>query len=133
MQPKAAIWFHCMGWLLNTRAQMSVKTVSEMHSWMILSCIRLNGPPLMSEPILLAGTMKLYSRNATPHETRMIRISGHPSEMCISESLSWPYQAKVMKMLDTIRRSIVPSPCMVVSIISRRKHTNFLSTGRIIL
>ena len=120
MQPNAAMWFHCIGWLLNTKAQISVKTVRDMHSWMILSCMRLNGPPFMSEPILFAGTIAEYSKKAIPHDVRMIRISGHPSLMCNSDSLSCPYHAKVMNMLDTISRRIVQSPCMPLKFRMRR-------------
>ena len=87
-----------------------VKTVSEMHSWIILSCIRLNGPPFMLEPILLAGTIAEYSSRATPQERKIIAMSGHPSDMCISDSFNCPYQAIVIKMLDTTSRSMVPSP-----------------------
>lgn len=81
MHPKAAMWFHCMGWLLNTSAHITVNTVSEMHSCMILSCIRLNGPPLMLEPMRLAGTITRYSRRATPQERSMMTISGQLSDM----------------------------------------------------
>lgn len=43
-----------------------VNMVSERNSWITLSCQRLNGPPLLINPILLAGTMKLYSISAIP-------------------------------------------------------------------
>ena len=64
----------------------------------------------MSEPILFAGTMKMYSMKATPHDSRMIRMSGQSVEMCISLSFSCPYQAKVIKTLEMIKRTIVQIP-----------------------
>ena len=91
-------------------AHIIVKTVSERHSWIIFNCIRLNGPPLMLDPILLAGTITKYSRRATPQESRMITIRGQLSEMCISESFNCPYQAIVIKMLETTNNSMVQSP-----------------------
>ena len=51
---------------------------------MTLSCIRLNGPPLSMNPILLAGTCAQYSRNATPHEKSITTMRGHPDEIFIS-------------------------------------------------
>ena len=44
-QKKAAKWFHCRDCPLNITVTNTVKTVSDITSWMILSCIRLNGPP----------------------------------------------------------------------------------------
>ena len=36
----------------------------------------------------------------------MTRMSGQPFEMFISWSLRWPYQAKVMQMLEPIRSNM---------------------------
>ena len=66
---------------------MMVNTVREITSWMTLSCIRLNGPPLPWKPIRFAGTVRQYSKKAMPHENRMMRMSGQPVEIFISWSL----------------------------------------------
>ena len=96
-----------MGSLLKTVATMIVKTVREMHSARILSCMRLKGPPLIWLPIRLAGIIKLYSKKATPHEVRMMSINGQLVLIFISVSLRFPYHAKVMKILLIIKRIIV--------------------------
>lgn len=83
-QKKAAKWFHWSDWPLNITVTRTVNTVREITSWMIFSCIRLNGPPFSMYPILLAGTWAQYSRNATPHEKRMTRIRGQLVEIFIS-------------------------------------------------
>src|SRR6266699_116523 len=49
----------------------------------------------------LAGTMKQYSMKAMPQLTRMASQSAD----CLY--LRWPYQAKVMKMLEMVRRMAV--------------------------
>ena len=95
---------------MKKKAQIIVKTVSDTHSWMIFNCIRLNGPPFMLEPRRLAGTIKEYSNRATPQERKIIATSGQPSDMCISESFNCPYQAIVIKMLETTSKSMVQSP-----------------------
>ena len=92
---------------------MAVKTVSEMTSWMTLSCIKLKGPPLPLKPMRLAGTVRQYSKKAIPQEKRMIRISGQPVETFISCSLRWPYHAKVMKMFEHTSIRIVQIPCCI--------------------
>lgn len=83
-QQNATRWFHWSAWPLKKTVTRTVKTVSEMTSWITLSCIRLNGPPLPLNPIRLAGTCAQYSKNATPQENRMTRIKGHPVEIFIS-------------------------------------------------
>ena len=84
-----------------------VNTVSEMASWITLSCIILNGPPFPENPIRFAGTWAQYSKNASPHENRITRIKGHPVEIFISWSFRWPYHANVMNMFDVISSSTV--------------------------
>ncbi len=113
-QKKAAMWFHWSDCPLNMTVTMTVKTVREITSWMIFSCMRLKGPPLSTNPILLAGTWAQYSKNATPHEKRITMISGQLEEIFISWSLRWPYQANVMKTFDAMSRSIVQSAFMVL-------------------
>ena len=53
-------------------------------SWITFSCIRLNGPPLPVNPRRLAGTWAQYSKNASPQEKRMTRMSGQLVETFIS-------------------------------------------------
>ena len=82
-QKNAAMWFHWSDSPLNITVTITVKTVSEMTSWMILSCMRLNGPPFSTKPILFAGTCAQYSRKATPQEKRITTISGQLVEIFI--------------------------------------------------
>lgn len=84
-----------------------------MTSWMIFNCIRLKGPPLPSNPKRLAGTWAQYSKKAIPHEKRMTPISGQWVLILASCSFRWPYQAKVINMLDKISRPIVASPLIM--------------------
>ena len=86
---------------------MTVKTVRLITSWITLSCISEKGPPLMLDPMRLAGTCKQYSKNAIPHENRITNNIGHPSEICICCSLRCPYHAKVIQMLDPISKRMV--------------------------
>ena len=65
-------------------------------------------------PILFAGTCAQYSRNATPQENRITRISGQLEEIFISCSLRWPYHANVMNMFDAISSSIVQIAFIVI-------------------
>ena len=57
----------------------------------------------------LAGIMNEYSKKATPHEVRMMSISGQPVLIFSSVSFRLPYQAKVMKTLLTMSSSMVIS------------------------
>lgn len=107
MKAKLTRWFQRIGSLLKTVATITVKTVSEMHSARILSCISEKGPPLIWLPMRLAGIIKLYSKKATPHEDRMMSIRGQEVLIFISVSFRLPYQAKVIKMLLTMSRRIV--------------------------
>ena len=67
----------------------------------------------MLEPSLFAGTWAQYSKKARPQENSMTRMSGQDVEIFISWSFRCPYQAKVIKMFDTIRSSIVQMPCIL--------------------
>ncbi len=56
----------------------------------------------------MAGIMKEYSNKAMPHDIRMTRKSGQSfDEGTISSSFSCPYQAKVMKTLETMSKRMV--------------------------
>ena len=110
MNAKLTKWFQRIGSLLKTVATMIVKTVSDTHSARIFSCISEKGPPLIWLPMRLAGIMKLYSKKATPHELKMMSISGQSLFIFISVSFRLPYQAKVMKMLLTMSNRMVINP-----------------------
>ena len=107
-----------MGSLLKTVATMIVKTVNEIHSASILSCISENGPPLIWLPMRLAGIIKLYSKKATPHEVRMMSMRGQLVLIFISVSLRLPYHAKVMKILLMMRKMMVVSALGMIVIVS---------------
>ena len=86
----------------------TVKTISEMASWMTFSWMRLNGPPLTTDPMRLAGIMKKYSIKAMPHDSKMMNIKGQSfAEGTTDGNLSCPYQAKVMKTLDAMSKRMV--------------------------
>ena len=74
---------------------------------MTLSCTNENGPPLISEPILFAGIMNEYSKNANPQLHNIINIRGQSVMIFISDNLRLPYHANVMKMLEMINKTIV--------------------------
>ena len=107
-QINAARWFHLSVSPWKNTVTNSVNTVSDITSWIILSCMILNGPPLPSKPIRLAGTWHEYSGSASSHDNRMMTYSGVLSVNTLTCcSLRCPYQAKVIKMLDTTSRPIV--------------------------
>lgn len=74
---------------------------------MTLSCTNENGPPLIDEPILLAGIIKEYSKNANPQLHNIISINGQSDIIFISDNLRLPYHANVMKMLEIINNKTV--------------------------
>lgn len=74
---------------MKTKTTIAVKTVKEMASCMTFNWIRLNGPPLIIDPSLLAGTIKEYSNKAIPHDRRITKIKGQSlNEGIICASLS---------------------------------------------
>lgn len=83
-QTNAAMWFQWRASPLKRRVTTKVKTMRETTSWITFSCIRLNGPPLPVNPRRLAGTWAQYSKNASPQEKRMTRMSGQLVETFIS-------------------------------------------------
>ena len=99
-----------MGSPLKTVATMTVKTKREMHSCIILSCMREKGPPVICEPMRLAGIIKVYSKKAIPHERTMMPINGQSLIRFICWSLRLPYQAKVMKTLEQMSIKMVINP-----------------------
>lgn len=108
------MWFQRNVSVLNTVMTMVVNTVSETASCMTFSWIRLNGPPLTAAPMRLAGIMNEYSNKAMPHDMRMTKNNGQSfDEGTISINLSCPYQAKVMKTLETMSNNMVYNPFIV--------------------
>lgn len=84
----------------------TVKTERDMTSWMTLSWMRLNGPPLSTNPIRLAGTWQQYSKNAMPQEMTMTPNIPHFCMIGRLPKRRWPYQAKVMNVLLNKRSNI---------------------------
>src|SRR5580704_16761231 len=64
---------------------------------MVLSCAVLNS----YEPMRFAGTWKQYSKKAIPQLTKMTFQSAEV------RNFKWPYQAKVIKIFEMVRRTIV--------------------------
>src|SRR5579864_3186322 len=64
---------------------------------MVLSCAVENS----YEPIRFAGTWKQYSKKAMP---QLARITFQSASL---RYLRWPYQAKVIKIFETVSRTIV--------------------------
>src|SRR5687768_16821854 len=90
--------------------EKALKTTRVMTSWRTLSWAA-ESPALW--PRRLAGTWKQYSGRAMSQLTRMTSQSA----ACLY--LRWPYQAKVMKTLESVRRRAVLSMC--VGIIGERR------------
>ena len=78
-----------------------------MTSWITFNCQMVKGPPLPSNPILLAGTIAIYSKSAIIQLNRMILKRPILANQLYSLNFRWPYQAKVIKTLDTISNPIV--------------------------
>ena len=91
-----------------------VKTTKVITSCITLSCNNVNGPPLSLNPILLAGTWKIYSKNAIPQLIRIIAISGKVSNHLNSFIFKCPYQASVINTLE------ITSNVMVRNIFMKR-------------
>ena len=108
--PKPMRWFNLNVSFLNIVMLMIMKTVNDTTSWMTLSWTSENGPPWIMEPILFAGIMNEYSKNANPQLHTIISISGQSEMTFISDNLRLPYQANVMKMLEMINNNIVYNP-----------------------
>lgn len=62
------------------------------------------------DPILLAGIMNEYSKNANPQLHNIINIKGQSDMTFISDNLRLPYHANVMKTLEMINNKIVYKP-----------------------
>src|SRR5690606_33265157 len=81
-------------------------------SWMTFNWIRVKGPPFPRNPILLAGTWKMYSKRAMPQLIRMMEISPNLLNHFHSWNFKWPYQASTIKELLRINSPMVRSAFM---------------------
>ena len=79
----------------------------EITSWINFNCHILNGPPLSSDPILLAGTIKLYSNKAIPQLIKMVVTNPAFFKNETSLNRKWPYHAMVIKVFEAIKSKIV--------------------------
>ena len=106
-------WFHASFSSLKNISVNAINTVRVMTSWMVFNWTSEYGPPSSLKPILLAGTWKRYSKNASPQLIRMTvkRAIFFPQEKSLNRRC--PYQAKVMNVLEMKRNMIVWKPFMV--------------------
>ena len=111
----ATKWFHCRVSPLKSTETITPNTTHDITSCITLSCTNENGPPLMSEPIRFAGIRNAYSSSAT-HQliSTMNTIDVFGEMIFMSWSLRFPYQARVMKLFDTINSRIVMSDFDIV-------------------
>ncbi len=79
----------------------------EITSWISFNCHILKGPPFKLEPILFAGTIKLYSKRAIPQLIKMVVISPAFFKNETSLNRKCPYQAMVIKVLEAIKSKMV--------------------------
>ena len=91
-----------------------MKTVNEITSCMTLSCTKEKGPPLISEPILFAGIINEYSKNASPQLHNMINIRGQSVMTFISDNLRLPYHANVITTFEQSNNRIVRNAFILV-------------------
>ena len=92
---------------MNTSAK-SVKTESETTSWITFSSQIENGPPNSADPMRLAGTWKQYSNRAMHQLKSTMTIS--PKRSSLDLKAICPYQASVMKALETTSSNTVARP-----------------------
>ena len=110
---KATKWFHCRCILPNTRMEKTVNTVSVITSCITFSCIRLNGPPLPSKPMRLAGTCRQYSTKAIAQLMSINAISPILANRGICAIFRCPYHANVIKIFD-ISNNIIGEICLII-------------------
>ena len=102
-------WFHLKDSFLNSINEKTTNTISVITSCNTFNCSKLNGPPLPAYPIRLAGTWKTYSKRAIDQLTRITAIRPYFVNMLQSLNLRWPYQANVIKTLESKSKAIVVS------------------------
>ena len=106
-------WFNRKVSVLNRVTANIVNTVKVIASCITFSCHKLNGPPFAVKPILLAGTWKMYSKNAIPQLIKMAPSSPKLLNQPNSLNFKCPYHAKVMKVLERIKRKMVSSSLFI--------------------
>ena len=111
----ATKWFHCNDSPLNRKETNTPNTTHDITSCITFNCTNENGPPFMSEPIRFAGIRNAYSSSATHQLISTINTIEVFGEMTfISWSFRLPYQARVMKLFDTINSKIVSNDFDIV-------------------
>ena len=103
----ARIWFHLNCSVLKTASVNTVKTLSEITSWITFSCMSDNGPPFPIYPMRLAGTWKQYSASAIPQLIRIMAINGSDWNHFMDTNFKCPYHAKVIKTFDSMSSKTV--------------------------
>lgn len=92
---------------LKTTKVNNEKTTSVTTSCITFSCQIEKGPPFPSNPILLAGTIAMYSKRAIIQLNKITLIKPRSANHENSFNLRCPYQAKVIKTLDTMSNPMV--------------------------
>ena len=106
----AAKWFHFNVSPWKKIIVKKAKMIRVITSWITLSWRRVNGPPFPWKPMRLAGIWQEYSKKAVIHDIKITPIYGQLLIIFISCNFKCPYQAKVMKTLETISNNIVYNP-----------------------
>lgn len=106
-KPNPIAWFNLKLSFLKNTIVKTVNTVNVITSWITFNCQSVNGPPFSTKPILLAGTWKEYSNSAIPQLINITPARLKPLNQVHCLNFKWPYQAKVIKVLDNIKRPIV--------------------------
>ena len=73
----------------------------------LLNHFQFNQTKRSSVDFRFAGTMAVYSNNATPQLAKMMRINGQSLIIPISDNFKLPYHANVIKMFETIKSNTV--------------------------
>ena len=100
-------WFIRNDSVLNTTREKTTNTVSVITSWITFNSINENGPSLPWKPILLAGTWKQYSKKAIAQLINIMAKRPKDSTHFNSLNFRWPYQANVIKELESTNSPIV--------------------------
>src|SRR5690606_16076853 len=101
------MWLALKVSVLKTKRVKTAKTSRVITSWITFNCMRLKGPPFSRNPILLAGTWKMYSNRAIPQLIRMMETSPSLLNHFHSWNFKCPYQANTIKELLKINSPMV--------------------------
>ena len=104
---KPIIWFSRNVSVLKKSKEKSRNTIRVMTSWMTFNSTKEKGPPFCLKPIRLAGTWKKYSKSAIPQLINIMDTNVRFSNHFMSLNFKWPYQATVIKVLESTSRPIV--------------------------